>query len=67
MCEIMENIKEHGKIEGTVDAIKALLSKNITLEEAFYLLDVSLNEREMYIKKLAMSFVFFNFMFESLY
>ena len=58
MSRIMEEIwkrgYEEGIILGKIDSIKALLTNEFTLEEAFDALGIPFDEREMYIKKLAM-------------
>ena len=54
MSRIMEEIWERGFIKGQINSIKALLTNDFTLEEAFDALGIPFDEREMYIKKLAM-------------
>ena len=55
MCQIMEDIKKRGVVEGEVNCIKKLMINcNFTLEKALNALGIPFDEREMYIKKLAM-------------
>ena len=59
MCQIMEDIKKRGVVEGEVrsrviDLKMLMINCNFTLEKALDALGIPFDEREMYIKKLAM-------------